>query len=106
MIHIKEFKRDDGSKSIWHYDPEKARYGPWKVEIEYATLSFEEEQELLPLKKRKYKHPETEKLLSYKRALSAGLITSDGKILPYVHTNKKKRRSKEKGDEDNMGGIG
>ena len=102
MIHTKEFRRDDGSKSIWFYDPEKARYGPWKVEIEYATLSFEEEQDLLPLKKRKYKHPETGKILSYKRALSAGIITSDGKILPYVHTNKKNRRIKEKGNTDIM----
>ena len=102
MIHTREFKRDDGSKSIWYYDPEKAKYGPWKVEIEYATLSFEQEQELLPLKKRKYKHPESEKILSYKRALSAGIITSDGKILPYVHTNKKNRRIKEKGNTDIM----
>ena len=100
MIHTKEFRRDDGSKSIWFYDPEKAKHGPWKVEIEYATLSFEQEQDLLPLKKRKYKHPESEKILSYKRALSAGIITSDGKILSYVHTNKKKGRSKEKGNAD------
>ena len=105
MIHIKEFKRDDGSKSIWHYDPAKAKHGPWKVEIEYATLSFEEEQALFPLRKRKFKHPETEKLLSYRRALKLGLITPEGKILPYVHIDKKKRRIKEKGKADSMGGM-
>lgn len=105
MVRTLEFKRDDGSKSIWYYDPDKAKYGPWKVEIEYAALTFEQEQELLPLKKRKYKHPETEKIVNYKRALKLGLITAEGKILPYVHTNKKKRRIKTQEPEEGMGGM-
>jgi hypothetical protein len=99
-VFTREYVQDDRSVVTWYYDVAKNKRGPWKVEIEYAKLTFEEEQEFISLKRRKYKHPETEKLLSYRRALKLELITPEGKILPYVHTNKKKRRIKEKGNAD------
>jgi hypothetical protein len=101
-VFTREYVRDDGSVATWHYDIAKNKRGPWKVEIEYAKLTFEEEQEFISLKRRKFKHPVTGKLLSYRRALKLGLITPEGKILPYVHTDKKKRRVKEKGNQDIM----
>jgi hypothetical protein len=104
-VFTREYIHDDRSVVTWHYDASKNKRGPWKVEVEYAKLTFEEEQEFISLKRRKYKHPVTEKILSYRRALKLGLITPDGKILPYVHIDKKKRRIKEKRNEDNMGGM-
>lgn len=72
----REIVHSDGVKQFWTYDLEKRPNGPIKVEITYPTnySTFEEEQEQIPLSKRKYLNPHTGKWVAYGRAKQLGLI--------------------------------
>jgi len=71
----REITYSDGVKQFWTYDLDKRRNGPVKVEITYPTnySTFEEEQEQIPVSKRKYLNPNTGKWVAYGRAKQLGL---------------------------------
>lgn len=71
----REITHSDGVKQFWTYDLEKRRNGPIKIEITYPTSysTFEEEQEQIPVSKRKYLNPHTGKWVAYGRAKQLGL---------------------------------
>lgn len=74
------FTRDiiynDGVKVSWTYDLSKRKSGPLKVELYYPKdyTTFEEEQEEIPLSKRKYLNPNTGKWVGYGRGKQLGLV--------------------------------
>jgi hypothetical protein len=72
----REIIYEDGVKLLWTYDLSKRKFGPIKVEIAYPSSynTFEEEQELLPMSKRKFLNLNTGKWVSYGRAKQLGLI--------------------------------
>jgi hypothetical protein len=72
----REITHSDGVKQFWTYDLEKHLNGPIKVEITYPThySTFEEEQEQIPLLKRRYLNPNTAKWVGYYRAVALGLV--------------------------------
>jgi hypothetical protein len=74
--HTREITHDDGIKQIWKYDSKKSTRGPVSVEILYPSnyVSLEQEQEKLPVSKRKYLSPITGKWVGYGRAKQLGLI--------------------------------
>ena len=69
------FEDDDGYKQTWIYNKEKHPFGPLSVEFKYPRnyKTYADEQEELPLTKRKY-CTEEGNWVGYQRAKALGLI--------------------------------
>lgn len=78
---VKEIKYNDGCKVIWSFDLNKTKKGPIEINIEYPPnySTFEEEQEQIPLSKRKYLNPNNGKWVAYQRACVLGLVEKKNK---------------------------
>ena len=76
----REYIYSDGTKQKWIYDLEKWPNGPIEVKIDTPKSSIErnqrleEENQKLPLTKRKFWNTQTGKEVSYTRAKQLGLI--------------------------------
>jgi hypothetical protein len=72
----REYKNEDGSTEIWYYDSTISQNGPFQVEIKNAKKykSFEEEQEELPITKRKFFNKANGKYVGYTRAKVLGIL--------------------------------
>lgn len=72
----RRYDSDNGDYSIWTFDLDKNSSGPIKVEMFYkkTPTSFEEDQEKLPLTKRKFINDENNKIVSYQRAKTLNLV--------------------------------
>jgi hypothetical protein len=77
----REYISSDKVKHVWTYDLNKFKRGPISVDIHYPSnyVSLEEEEEKLPISKRKYLNPNTGKWVSYARAYVLGLIEKKNK---------------------------
>jgi hypothetical protein len=75
-VYMIKYIEENGDYSLWSYNLKKNPNGPIKVEFFYKTTptTFEEDQEKLPLTKRKFYNEETNKVLSYQRAKILNLI--------------------------------
>jgi hypothetical protein len=76
----REYINEDGVRDIWKYDLNKFPYGPIETEYVYPKGSkhrdqiLEEENNKLPLYKRRYNNLATGKMVGYQRAKELGLI--------------------------------
>jgi hypothetical protein len=75
----REFKDEvTGVIKTFHFDTEKFGMSPYRIDINYPNnWKFEEEienDESLPISKRKFFNPETGKLVTYTRAHALGLV--------------------------------
>ena len=75
LKYTQVFEDNDGCKQIWKYDKIKNPFGPMSVEFKYPKgyKTFADEQEELPLTKRKYCTDEGN-WVGYQRAKALGLI--------------------------------
>jgi hypothetical protein len=78
---IREYISSDKVKQVWTYDLSKFKRGPISVDIYYPSnyVSLEEEEEKLPISKRKYLNPNNGKWVAYQRACVLGLIEKKNK---------------------------
>ena len=84
MQFTREYKNDDGTTTVWHYDYSKFTNGPIKVEINgvKGESTFEVITEpkdtsadtSIPITKRMWTNPTNGKLVGYTRARGLGLI--------------------------------
>lgn len=74
--YTREYKNEDGSVDIWYFDNDIYQNGPISVKVGYAknSKSFEEEQEELPLTKRKFFNEANGKYVGYTRAKALGIL--------------------------------
>jgi hypothetical protein len=76
--YTKTFPHPNGGNTVWYYDLEKSTKGPWKVEISYPSNylfeDIEQEQENLPITKRKFFNEQNGKYVGYTRAIALGII--------------------------------
>ena len=74
--YTREYKNDDGINEIWYFDTNITKNGPVSVEIKYSKKykSFEEEQEELPITKRKFFNESNGKYVGYTRAKALGIL--------------------------------
>jgi len=74
--YTREYKNEDGSTEVWYFDSKISQNGPVSVEIKYSKKykSFEEEQEELPITKRKFFNESNGKYVGYTRAKALGIL--------------------------------
>jgi hypothetical protein len=77
----REYISLDKVKQVWTYDLNKFKRGPISVDIHYPSnyISLEEEEEKLPISKRKYLNPNNGKWVAYQRACVLGLVEKKNK---------------------------
>jgi hypothetical protein len=78
---IRTIEYKDGCIVLWYFDLNKSKNGPVEIIIEYPKtyITFEEEQEQIPLSKRKYLNPNNGKWVAYARACVLGLVDKKNK---------------------------
>jgi hypothetical protein len=77
----REYISSDKVKQVWTYDLNKFKRGPISVDVHYPSnyISLEEEEEKLPISKRKYLNPNNGKWVAYQRACVLGLVEKKNK---------------------------